>query len=100
MVSHRTFTDQYHPITYEPVKDGRLLSAKKDRYTLIEQLVTLIEQLNSCLKGVPKRFNKAKKVADLGESTLHLSMKCNLHHSPTCSHIVLVASKGVLNVLQ
>ena len=27
-------------------------------------------------------------------------MKCNLHHSTTCSHTILVASKGFLNVLQ
>ena len=31
----------------EPVKDGRPISTREDRYTLIEQSATLIEQSNS-----------------------------------------------------
>ena len=46
--------DIYQPISSktahlptEPVKNGRPISAKKDRYTPIEQSATLTEQLNS-----------------------------------------------------
>ena len=70
-VSHWTFITRISSkkkkklqLPTESVKDGRPLSAKKDRYTLIEQSATLIEQSKNFLKGVPKRYKKAKtKVA-------------------------------------
>ena len=64
MVGHRIFTDQLarKPPNYL-LNRSRMTDQflQKNRYTLIEQSATLIEQSNSFLKGVPKRLKKAKK---------------------------------------
>ena len=44
---YRSISSKTAQLPTEPVKDGRPISTKKDRYTLIEQSATLIEQSNS-----------------------------------------------------